>query len=163
MRYNQLTKPTIMGLDMYLSKKTYVQNWEHHEPSQRHLVVVTKNNEPQPHIKSERITHVVEEIMYWRKSNSIHQWFVVNCQNGVDECQESNVSLKDLENLASLCEKVVKEKNPDLLPASGGFFFGSTNYDDYYYGDIEETARVIREELEDNKDEYPSYTYQASW
>ena len=152
-----------MGLDMYLSKRTYVQNWDHQKPSQRHLVVVLKDNEVQHHIKSERITHVIEEVMYWRKANAIHQWFVENCQDGIDECQESSVSLDDLKNLARLCEKVVKEKTPELLPASSGFFFGSTNHDEYYYADIEETARVIREELKENKDEYPSYMYQASW
>jgi len=29
-----------MGLDMYLYKKTYVQNWEHQTPEQRHTISV---------------------------------------------------------------------------------------------------------------------------
>jgi len=162
MRYNQ-NKQIIMGLDMYLSKRTYVQNWDHQKPSQRHLVVVLKDNEVQHHIKSDRITDVVEQIMYWRKSNAIHAWFVENIQEGIDECQESSVTLDDLKKLVSICEQVVEDRNPELLPTSSGFYFGSTEHDSYYYEDVEETAKVLREEIESNQDEYPNYIYQASW
>ncbi len=31
-----------MGLDMYLSKKTYVKQWDHQSPEEKYEVVVTK-------------------------------------------------------------------------------------------------------------------------
>tara|TARA_R110002074_G_scaffold353971_1_gene525755 strand:- start:222 stop:596 length:375 start_codon:yes stop_codon:yes gene_type:complete len=124
-----------MGLDMYLSKK----------------------------VKYKRKNHV-DEVMYWRKENAIHAWFVKNVQDGKDECQESSVSVESLTKLANLCEQAVKEKNPDLLPTQGGFFFGSTDYDEYYYQSLEETSKVIREELNSNSSlGRTEYFYQSSW
>ena len=124
-----------MGLDMYLSKK----------------------------VKYKRKNHV-DEVMYWRKENAIHAWFVKNVQDGKDECQESSVSVESLTKLANLCEQAVKEKNPDLLPTQGGFFFGSTGYDEYYYQSLEETSKVIREELNSNSSlGRTEYIYQSSW
>ena len=38
-----------MGLDMYLSKKTYVKNWKHDE-NRKHEVEVKLNGEPHPGI-----------------------------------------------------------------------------------------------------------------
>ena len=150
-----------MGLDMYLSKKTYVKNWEHEKD--KHRVVVTLNDQTRLDIKPERVTYVDEEVMYWRKVNAVHAWFVENIQDGIDECQESRVTIKQLDELATICEKVVRDKNPKLLPSQGGFFFGSTEYDKYYYDEIEETAKVLREEIRNNQEEYPEYFYQASW
>ena len=150
-----------MGLDMYLSKKTYVKNWAHKED--KHRVVVTLNDQTRLDIKPERVTYVDEEVMYWRKVNAVHAWFVENVQDGIDECQESRVTIEQLDELATICEKVIRDKNPELLPASSGFFFGSTEYDDYYYQEIEETAKVLREEIRNNQDDYPEYYYQASW
>lgn len=150
-----------MGLDMYLSKKTYVKNWAHKED--KHRVVVTLNDQTRLDIKPERVTYVDEEVMYWRKVNAVHAWFVENVQDGIDECQESRVTIEQLDELATICEKVIRDKNPELLPASPGFFFGSTEYDEYYYQEIEETAKVLREEIRNNQEEYPQYFYQASW
>jgi len=150
-----------MGLDMYLSKKTYVKNWAHKED--KHRVVITTNDQTRLDIKPERVTDVVEEVMYWRKVNAVHAWFVENAQDGIDECQESRVTIEQLDELATICEKVVRDKNPELLPSQGGFFFGSTDYDEYYYQEIEETAEVLREEIRNNQEKYPEYFYQASW
>lgn len=150
-----------MGLDMYLSKKTYVKNWAHKED--KHRVVVTLNDQTRLDIKPERVTYVDEEVMYWRKVNAVHAWFVENVQDGIDECQESRVTIEQLDELATICEKVVRDKNPELLPSRSGFLFGSTDYDDYYYEEIEETAKVLREEIRNNQEKYPEYFYQASW
>jgi len=150
-----------MGLDMYLSKKTYVKNWAHKED--KHRVVVTLNDQTRLDIRPDRVTDVVEEVMYWRKVNAVHAWFVENVQDGIDECQESRVTIEQLDELATICEKVIRDKNPELLPASSGFFFGSTEYDEYYYQEVEETAKVLREEIRNNQEEYPEYFYQASW
>lgn len=153
-----------MGLDMYLTKKTYVKNWEHKDGV--HQVSVEFNGEERDDIKPERICHIVEDVMQWRKANHIHNWFVVNCQGGVDECQEVYVSREQLLELADLCERVVNEKNPKLMPTVQGFFFGSTEHDQYYYDYCTVTHETIHELLKEEtpKGAYePQFYYQSSW
>ncbi|MBE5820425.1 MAG: hypothetical protein E7310_06415 [Clostridiales bacterium] len=51
----------------------------------------------------------------------------------------------------------------ELLPTQPGFFFGSTEYDEYYYEDIKETISIINKIFEtvDFDNEYVIYT--SSW
>jgi len=155
-----------MGLDMYLTKRTYVKNWNH--KNDKHSVSVKLNEKKRKDIQPERVSEIVEDVMYWRKANHIHNWFVVNCQGGVDECQEARVSLDQLKELSALCKKVVDEKDPSLMETVQGFFFGSTDYDQYYYDMCTETHEVIEEllkEVEDNPEPAfnPTFYYQSSW
>lgn len=58
--------------------------------------------------------------------------------------------------------KIVKDASvaEELLPAQSGFFFGSTDYDQYYIQDLEYTKGILTEVLaEEGKD----FTYQSSW
>ena len=40
-----------------------------------------------------------EELMYWRKANAIHKFFVDNAAHGVDDCQPVQVTLDVLKDL----------------------------------------------------------------
>lgn len=54
----------------------------------------------------------------------------------------------------------------ELLPTTEGFFFGTTDYDEYYMQDIEDTIKILEEELSIEYLEglgQPEYFYQASW
>ena len=105
------------------------------------------------------------DIAYWRKANAIHAWFVDNCQNGVDECQHSDVSREQLQELVDLCKKVIANpaKASSLLETRGGFFFGSTNYDDYFFDDIRNTVTMLEKVLQNPKFADWSFEYHASW
>lgn len=46
------------------------------------------------------------EVGYWRKANQIHNWFVENIQNGVDDRERYEVSKADLQKLLMICKKV---------------------------------------------------------
>ena len=84
-----------MGLDMYLSKRTYVKNWDH-QPN-KHKVTVKLNNK---------------------------------IRKGI------------------------------------GFFFGNTEYDQYYYQECKETAETIRALLKEEEADgvyEGEFYYQASW
>lgn len=48
----------------------------------------------------------------------------------------------------------------ELLPTTAGFFFGGTDYDEWYYKDIENTRDIINECLNMPGGEYE---YQSSW
>ena len=51
---------------------------------------------------------IIEEVGYWRKANQIHNWFVENVQDGVDDCGYHNeVTKEDLEELLNICEIVL--------------------------------------------------------
>jgi hypothetical protein len=143
-----------MGLDMYLTKHNYVKNWNYMGDNEKHNVIVTKNGEPVSHIKSERISYITEQVGYWRKANHIHKWFVNNVQKGADDCGEYSVYKEDLEKLLSICKQVMEDyyttggiKAHELLPTSEGFFFGNTDYDEYYFGDVEKTIKILEEVL----------------
>ena len=154
-----------MGLDMYLSKKTYVQNWSHMAPEQRHSVTVKCGGVDVPHIKPERVSYIEEQIHSWRKSNQIHRWFVDNVQGGLDNCEEYFVSRDNLKELLQDCRRALenRESASDILPTAEGFFFGSTEYDEFYFQDIEETAEMLEKLLEEEPENECDFYYQSSW
>lgn len=55
------------------------------------------------------------------------------------------------------------EEIAELLPCQGGFFFGSTDYDEYYMRDIESTIEQITAILPKSDDEDVEFTYSSSW
>ncbi len=115
------------------------------------------------------------KVGYWRKANHIHAWFVDNCQDGIDECQTTEVDKEKLEELLSICRiiinpgggpvpLVVKETiAQEKLPTREGFFFGCTEYDEYYYEDVKETMNILEKVLEETDFENESIYYSASW
>lgn len=102
------------------------------------------------------------EIGYWRKANAIHKWFVDNCQDGVDNCAIYYVDPSEVEELKILCEEVLKnpKKGPELLPTEDGFFFGVTDYGEFYIEDLEQTIEICNWALNQNFD---YFEYQSSW
>ena len=84
-------------------------------------------------------------IMYWRKSNQIHQWFVQNVQAGTDNCAEYSVGIDQLRLLSKTIEPalVSTAAASELLPTTEGIFFGSQEYDSYYFEDLKQTKEKI--------------------
>ncbi len=161
-----------MGLDMYLSKKTYVQHWDHHSPEETYNVKVTRGGEPVDHIQPNRVSYVEEQVGYWRKSNQIHKWFVDTIQDGNDNCGTYVVEIDDLMNLLDLCKQVrdTPEKAEELLPPHGGCFFGDVSIDQYYFHDINHTIEILEGVLsekvfdKDGREYYPAdFYYHSSW
>ena len=150
-----------MGLDMYLDKRTYVKQWDHIDETKQYKVEVTRGGEP-TNIDPKKVKYIIEEAGYWRKANAIHKWFVDNCQDGVDDCRDAYVGFDDLQALLDLCRIVIidKSKAEQLLPSTSGFFFGNTEYDEWYYNDIQNTIEILEKALEDKDGEY---YYSSSW
>lgn len=154
-----------MGLDMYLSKKTYVKNWDYMKQGERHTITVVG---PHTHsINPSRVSYIIEEVMYWRKANAIHAWFVKHVQNGVDDCQESYVTSAQLIALRDLCRVVLAKTVPaeEALPPQSGFFFGSTDIDEYYWEDIAKTEKGLTALIDEcNRFGWVSdFYYRSSW
>lgn len=88
-------------------------------------------------------------VMYWRKANQIHRWFVEEVQNGEDECRPHYVHPEQIADLVERCEQIMEDHElaPKLLPTRSGFFFGSTEYDEWYFSDIEATAKGLKSQI----------------
>ena len=141
---------------MYLNAKRYF--W--HDESE----LVQKFVECFPDLKEKRIKEITLEAGYWRKANAIHKWFVDNVQQGVDNCDTYEVSREKLKTLLDLVEEVLanKKKAHLLLPTQNGFFFGSTDYDRYYFTDLQLTKTMLLDCL-DKKFEGWFFEYHSSW
>lgn len=194
--------------DKYGAGEDYVSNWDWEkdvEGKKRFEALVDATGiEPTaehpafsvaaPTPEREGIFEIGAFVGYWRKANAIHDWFVRNVQDGLDECQTSIVSRADLKSLRETCAAVLETveveqgqvhesttydgsfsetkhfingrviKNPEaaitLLPAKSGFFFGGTDYDEYYLQNLEDTVKIIDDAL---RFDVKHYTYRASW
>ena len=151
-----------MGLDMYLTAERYVSDWnEKDQELVNHLAKLPINQ------KVGRIKSITVDVMYWRKMNAIHEWFVQNKQDGVDECQRTWLSIDDLKELLAVCKKVYDDNSlaDELLPTQDGFFFGDTEYSDYYFDCIKETIARLEDVCSLPEDEISKYDfyYQSSW
>lgn len=189
-----------MGLDMYLTKRTYVGA----EYKHRNVTGICEifADGKKLNIDFNKISYIEERAGYWRKANQVHRWFVANVQDGEDDCKDYDVSEAQLIDLLNICEQIKKEcplidgnvrngqiatketggkfvdvieqgklmKNSHvaakLLPSASGFFFGSTDYDQYYIDDIDNTIEIISELLKaKGTEKYLPFevSYRASW
>jgi hypothetical protein len=97
-----------MGLDMYLYATRYCSGgYDHSSPEEKKLFAsVLRDMGIEPTI-SEKSLEVKVTVGYWRKANAIHAWFVRECQEGVDECQNTGISREQLTQLKTLCQEVI--------------------------------------------------------
>lgn len=109
-----------MGLDMYLKKRIKNSDYDR------------------------------EEVAYWRKANQIRKWFENHLKNGVENCQYTKVTKENLLDLLNDCKAVLNNHDlaSELLPTQNGFFFGNTEYNEYYFEQIESTVKQIKNILE---------------
>ena len=100
-------------------------------------------------------------VMYWRKANQIHKWFVDNTQDGEDECEPTPVSKEQLQQLLDDITFAIEHKDPSGMPPQSGFFFGSTDITDCYWENLNNTRSALEKLLK--ADKFESFIYQSSW
>jgi hypothetical protein len=165
-----------MGLDMYLAATKRVEkiNWERLQMNHTLSLDSPEIIEPQFSNLMEltQLTDVATDIYsasvqvtcaYWRKANQIHNWFVTNVQDNVDNCREYYVSRDKLLELKTTCEKALNERNPSLLPPAEGYFFGNDDIDQYYWKDIKDTIEKLNRILALPDLNELTFSYQSSW
>lgn len=170
-----------MGLDMYLYAERYTSGYRHNTEQDKKAFVETlaacglEVGDACHHCPSLTVKVTVG---YWRRANQIHKWFVDNVQNGEDECREHSVSREQLEELRDLCQRVIDaaetitgegrtitnvEMMKKLLPSQAGFFFGGTDYDEFYLQDLESTVKQLDAILGNPRLEEWGFSYCSSW
>lgn len=168
-----------MGLDMYLEGDVYIGG-AYHNIKETELTVskaYKRSGEEDDYtdcdfFPTENLDRIVYRVGYWRKANQIHHWFVQNVQAGVDDCHRYEVTKEQLDELKSLCEGLLKDKDKDRalseLPPQSGFFFGNSDpnnerfWEDYWY-DLELTIKNLEVALKYVKDYNADIYYQSSW
>ena len=165
-----------MGLDMYLSARKHINkiNWQkldhdsdakYSEATEPQWTNVVEAAGVDTLVDKESIygVDVSVNVAYWRKANQIHKWFVDNVQHGEDNCGEYYVSHEKLKELINTCTLAITNKDPNLLPPQEGFFFGGTDIDGYYWGDLMNTLEQLRPLVDRPDFDRLSFYYQSSW
>ena len=99
---------------------------------------------------------------YFRKVNFIFAYYQ-NIGKMVDDCY-AFTDADDIDDLISRCERVLKDHEfaSTLLPTHGGFFFGSTDYDKWYFDDVKYCLRQMKKYRKLLKDGVTGYVI-FSW
>jgi hypothetical protein len=68
----------------------------------------------------------------------------------IDDCRDIYIDTESLEKLLEDCKQVLNDHSlaPMVLPTQSGFFFGSTEYDEYYFEDLEDTVKILEPVIE---------------
>ena len=102
------------------------------------------------------------EIGYYRKVNFLVSFF--EDYGEVENLKPLKIEKSWVKDLIDCCDEVLKDnsKADELLPTTSGFFFGSTEYDEKYFYDVEKVKNFCEnflieefENLED--DEYITF------
>lgn len=149
-----------MGLDMYLYATRYLWDWPEDSKDKD---ISSKVRELVNIPETFSVKEIKIEAGYWRKSNQIHRYFVNAVQDGKDDCGYYHVGRQDLKDLRDICSKVLENRElaATELPTTAGFFFGSKDYDEWYYNDLEETIKILDKALSLPKEW--DFEYHSSW
>ena len=149
-----------MGMDMHLTARRYVSEYDEGD---RELSMKVKQNFPE--LREETIQGIDVRVGYWRKANAIHKWFVEHVQEGKDDCGDYLCSVDQLKELKAVCERVIAFRHlaVELLPTTDGFFFGSTDYDEFYFRDLEYTVKFLDRAIELADTGKWDIEYSSSW
>lgn len=164
-----------MGLDMHFSSKRYISEYT---DSDKELNTKVKDIAA-TFVTEWSVREISYRVGYWRKANAIHNWFVKNVQDGEDDCKQYYVGTKSILDLYATVVECLEggiEVAVNKFPPTAGFFFGSTEIDEYYWQDLEDTKRMLQpivdafneaKELGDKYYTHPIYEYtfhyQSSW
>lgn len=163
-----------MGLDMYFyARKTTYKSFSKWDKPDR----ADETNYPEDlktfsdyiydrNFKSVE-TEIRYQIGYFRKFNALHSYIVKTFANGIDNCQDIILYKKDVEQIKKVLDDVLKanteEKAKEILPTQSGFFFGGTDYDEYYFEDVKDATDLMQNLLDNFDFESYQLVYQASW
>lgn len=179
-----------MGLDMYFTKRKYVKNWEHDKENKWDITVKHNGNLVEDKMPIKELVfeagywRKANAIHQWFVDNvqdgedDCKEYFVERelMQELLETINKvlaaSELVAGDIQNgtryengkETPIMEKGKYIKDPtvasELLPTQEGFFFGGTNYDQYYYDDLVNTKAILEEALKDNESDY---YYRSSW
>lgn len=108
-----------------------------------------------------------KELAYFRKVNCLVAFFEDNYDYD-RESWDMEITKDMCRHLLDNCASVLEDNDlaRELMPTAPGFFFGSTDYDEYYFDDLESIIEAISEnvlpEFDDLRDD-EVITFCTSW
>lgn len=125
----------------------------------------------------------INQLWYGGKANAIHNWFVVNVQNGEDNCEDNKISREQFEKLFDTLNKImelydapelqslpeddrmdkIKDECAKLLPTKAGYFFGCIDYDYFYIYEVKNLRDTLKILLSSSDFDRYDYYYSSSW
>lgn len=112
-----------------------------------------------------------EEVAYWRKQNMLHHFILK--QTGADpnmNCTYVEVPHEILCDFIVRANKILKARGnhreslaKELLPAQSGFFFGSTDYDKWYYQSLKNIRADFRKIIQSTNFINQTLYYSCWW
>ena len=174
-----------MGLDMYLEKQTYVGNkWK--EPKEQIKIEVEGIKQERVSSIVEEVGYwrkanaihmwFVENVQEGKDDCKMYSVNREQLKTLLDLCREVLVKSDLVEGKINNGQQMQNGKWVDikvdgkyikdttaaakLLPTQNGFFFGSTDYDEHYYADLELTVEILEAAL---KEKDGDYHYHSSW
>jgi hypothetical protein len=159
-----------MGLDMYIFKvkKTKHTIDELHEldretnPNDPKIVEFLPLDQPYPDTFKDYYT-IFHQVAYWRKFNALHNWFVTHVQVGIDNCAHYELDKDVLIDLLETLLNTKSENDPSEMMPVSGFFFGSTDVDEYYWERIEKAIDEISNLIDNTNWDKERLFYTSSW
>lgn len=105
------------------------------------------------------------EVAYWRKHNALHGFLNSLQPQDIEDLEIVPLSKDNLEEILDLSKAIMrKDLDPELsMPTFGGFFFGTYEYDDWYYNRTQDTIDQIEKILKETDFEKQAIYYQAWW
>ena len=100
------------------------------------------------------------EAVYFRKVNFVYQFFSEKMED--EECYATR---EDIEELIHRCNVVLERPYdaPELLPTCSGCFFGSTEYDNWYFKDVRNCRRQMKALLKRYNEDEDVIFFVFSW
>ena len=170
-----------MGLDQYLEARQYIskRDWTGTEPTDNADFTIVQPMTMPGVIDPNGFGGITMEYnaAQWRKANAIQRWMNDELAGGdMENCQSYPIDSDKLNQLRLDCkavlevkgntevvEKVAEERG--LYPMEG-FFFGTYDFDEWYFRDLEYTVSVI-DRLDKagalNPESDVTFTYRAWW
>ena len=113
-----------------------------------------------------KVTEITTQYMvgYFRKFNALHHHIVETYADGNDDCTPVYLYQDAVEEIRNRLKQVLDDhsKAEEMLPPCEGFFFGSTEIDEYYFKDVE-SAYYLFDMLANIDFTKYDVIYQASW
>jgi hypothetical protein len=155
-----------MGLDMYFSTRHATSKRVDRKTGEEVTLDWGLPNASDVYEGSKTITTMIDtECGYFRKFNALHVYLVNHFGDDEDNCQPIYIAKSGVEQILANLKEIQEDhaKAQSIMPTQSGFFFGSTDYDEWYFAYIDEAITMFTDVLAVLEDEDDCLVYQASW
>lgn len=158
-----------MGLDMYLSAATYLDDFETTPPEEKAAYARVLTEVGVVRFKPlHGIRYVTVKLLVatWKDAYQVHDWLIAHTPDGGDiRLAEREIAREDLEKLVALCNQLLRKNDNDeanhLLPWPSHGLETKDDWD-FYWWNLQVTVKQLGAVLKDPRFVNWEFFYQAS-